>query len=329
MSKRKYFIFLSITLFTVVVLATAFKFSGFFLYQIDLLTSADRRATQRELVDLIETKPEQAFPRFRQILKDSPMARNSCHGIAHQMGHHAYEAYGFDGAMQYQDGLCGGGYIHGVIEGRFGALQEGDLLGALAGVCSEMPTESCFHGVGHGLMIALDNNTTDALVACDQVIKNGQSDCYDGIFMQIFDDEETGLNKRKALAQRSSDLCAKVDGKYQESCYFYLPRMYKAESSANIVYICEGLVGKNAVVCAMGTGHSFMKYSVGDPEKALAKCGDFKDANEQQACINGGMKYFVFDAMSAGVVAKKVPLCDIFDANNQSACRLEKSKYIP
>lgn len=329
MSKRKYFIFLSVTLFTVALLATVFKFSGFFLYQIDLLTSADKRATQRELVDLIETKPEQAFPHFRQVLKDSPMARNSCHGIAHQMGHHAYEAYGFDGAMQYQDGLCGGGYIHGVIEGRFGALQEDELLGILPVVCQDLPTESCFHGVGHGVMIALDNKPSNSLVACDQVVKNGQSDCYDGVFMQIFDNEETGLNKRKALAQRSPELCAQVDGKYQENCYFYLPRMYKAENSVSIIAVCESLVGKNSVVCAMGTGHSFMKYSIGDPEKALAKCGDFKDADERQACVNGGMKYFVFDSMSAGVTSEKVSMCDIFDVNNQSACRLARSKYIP
>lgn len=329
MIKRKYFIFFSVTLFTVAILATVFKFSGFFLYQIDLLTSADKRATQRELIDLIETKPEQAFPRFRQILQEAPMARNSCHGIAHHMGHHAYEAYGFDGAMQYQDGLCGGGYIHGVIEGRFGALQEDELLGVLPTACQGLPTESCFHGVGHGLMIALNNDTTDALTACDQVVKNGRSDCYDGVFMQIFDDEETGLNKRKALAQRSPDLCAEVGGEYKESCYFYLPRMYKVENSTNIVYVCEGLAGKNSVVCAMGAGHSFMKYSIGDPAKALSQCQDFKSINEQQACINGAMKYFVFDSMSSGAVAEKVSMCDIFDVNNQSACKLARSRYAP
>ena len=106
----------------------AYQHKGFFTYQYTLLTSDDLVSYQDELVRLASSDPSLAFSCFNEILTDDPLSYNSCHGVAHQMGHSTYEELGFECAMEAQNALCGGGYIHGVLEAHFGLLQEDALL---------------------------------------------------------------------------------------------------------------------------------------------------------------------------------------------------------
>ena len=74
-----------------------------------------------------------------------------CHGLTHNIGHDAYDKYGFSAAMQQGDDTCGSGYFHGVIEKHF--VNDAAVLKTFKTICK--PNDGrCFHGIGHGLMFA-------------------------------------------------------------------------------------------------------------------------------------------------------------------------------
>lgn len=290
------------------LLTVAYQHRGFFAYHYALLASPRVAAVQDELVALVQTDPTRAFAAFRAHLAEEPLSYNSCHGVAHQMGHEAYEALGFAGAMAVQDGLCGGGYIHGVIEGRFGLLQERDILAVLPELC-EKDALSCYHGVGHGLMIATRLNQRTSLAYCDRLPGLGARNCYDGVWMHIFDLEESGARVvgtpqevDPAQVQEQAALCAKADTPYKASCYFYLPRVYAHQNElafTSYAALCQTVEADFQIACAAGTGHARMKYHMSDPVTALSDCEGYTSSTMRAGCREGGMLYYLFSTESS------------------------------
>lgn len=309
---------------------TAYEHRGFFAYKYSILTSKKYAAYQDTLIDLVKEDPKQAFITFREILATDPFSYNSCHGIAHQMGHVAYETFGFQTAMSYQDALCGAGYIHGIVEARFGALQEKEIFSQVATICDE-GNKSCYHGIGHGLMVATKLNISQSLAFCDGLPALGRRNCYDGVWMHIFDLEESGAPHDVGDATALPDsvvveqrrlLCETTQDEYKTSCYFYLPRIYAHAYEApfqTVVSLCNKVEKDFNVVCAAGVGHMSMKYHVGDPMAAINMCGGFSTAELSSACKEGGFLYYLF---SAEAVEDSTSVCDsFFQAQDQKMCR--------
>lgn len=305
MFNRKWLLLIPVSVLLAVALVlarTAWEHRGFFAYQYDVKTSVAHASYQEEVLALVRQDPPQAFARFREILKGDPLSYNVCHGIAHQLGHEAFETFGFAGAMSFQDAMCGGGYIHGVIEGRFGVLQEKEIIAELPTICAEGQL-SCYHGVGHGLMIATRLNVPSSLAYCDALPGLGRRNCYDGVWMHLFDKEESGARKDAgqpfdvALIAASSERCASAASAYQTSCYFYLPRIFAhAEERPfdEVVRLCETVDGRLGLACAAGSGHSVMKYHIAAPLQALQACDAYQDQEKAGACQEGGSLYYLF-----------------------------------
>ncbi len=308
----------------------AYQHRGFFDYRYSLLTSNTYATYQDDLLKLTRQDPRQAFSEFRKILAADPLSYNTCHGIAHQMGHEAFETFGFQTAMMYQEGICGAGYIHGIIEARFGLLQEKDLFAELSTICDE-GNKSCYHGVGHGLMVATSLNVPRSLTACDVLPADGRRNCYDGVWMHIFDLEESGavhefvnataIPAAEVIDQRIA-LCAAADEAYRTSCYFYLPRIFAHAAEAPfaaLVSFCDKIDLKYQGVCGAGVGHMTMKYHMADPKSALAKCVEFAIPAMVGACKEGGFLYYLFAAEAAG---DTTVTCDSFESiADQKHCR--------
>jgi len=280
----------------------AYQHWGFFDYHYTLLTSEDVTNYQNELVRLAASDPTLAFTRFNEVLEDDPLSYNSCHGLAHQMGHAAYDAFGFGEAMKAQNAVCGGGYIHGVLEAHFGLLQEEDLLDSVSSLCSE-GSNTCYHGLGHGLMIALDLDVSSSLGYCDLLPGVGARNCYDGVWMHIFDLEESGVSKESDLyftaeeTQGALALCAGHDDIYKSSCYFYLPRILAHDQQRSFqesVDLCALVEDSFAISCAAGSGHSNMKYHIANPNASLEACQAYKADELMNACKEGGLLYYLY-----------------------------------
>lgn len=330
---RRTFLLIPILLCVVAVggwlLKTAFEHRGFFAYHANILASPTFRSYQDELLVLVRRDPQLAFARYRDILASEPLSYNTCHGIAHKMGHETFETFGFQKAMSFQDGLCGAGYVHGVIEARFGLLQEHDILKKLPTICDN-DNRSCYHGIGHGLMVTTHLDIQRSLAYCNLLPALGRRNCYDGVWMHIFDLEESGaphadqntaITLDAATVRARVSLCAHTQEPYKISCYFYLPRIYAHEVEASFSdfrTLCDQTEANYQRTCTAGVGHAFMKYHIAEPEISLSKCNAFETDDFISACKEGGLLYYLFTTESTVPTANP---CTIFpEVADQKRC---------
>lgn len=72
-----------------------------------------------------------------------------CHDLAHQIGHEAFDLFGFAVSISHAgEDICAGGYTHGILEHYF--LSDTTLAEHPEDACmsiAEKSKGSCFHGV--------------------------------------------------------------------------------------------------------------------------------------------------------------------------------------
>jgi len=288
----------------------AFLHKDFFVYHFKKITDRSIRKIELQLQETLKNNPEQLFVEYRKELAIHPKEYAVCHGVLHQLGHQAFEQYGFSKAMDMSENLCGGGFIHGIIEAKFGTrgvLNPEQISSQLSTVCDSPNNQICYHGIGHGLMILFHNNIQKSLLVCDSVALPGQKDCYDGIFMHIFDNEETGIAKDIPEHSQGLSFCKNVSFDQKESCYFYAPRIFARTPHMvnNAIDACTNIdasVLKNFPkakdICAKGSGHMFMKYMLPDYEKAQQACSGF-EKTIQNSCLEGVEMYKKFNSKTS------------------------------
>lgn len=88
---------------------------------------------------------------------------------------------------------------------------------------------TCFHGIGHGLIILRRYNIADALLDCDRLVKHNyeKNDCYGGAFMErafpfhanLLHNSETHFSPPPPYDRFTA--CPKLAERYKESCYSF------------------------------------------------------------------------------------------------------------
>lgn len=238
--------------------------------------------------------PTKALAALREKVTLRPEEMVNCHMETHMIGHAAYAAFG-EAAYAFADPMCGGGYLHGVLEQAFKANGVGYLDSIVHSVCDGEIAESCLHGVGHGLHEAL-NDVKLAIALCDSIV-SAHSDCYDGVFMDAFDSE--GMVTQQTLEiETALALCESVDSTAQASCYFYLPRLLGHLPYLDTVALCSSAGIKTGwAACAQGSGVYFMKWTSGfSSDRANQFCAAYLDKNQRELCQQGVIAYEQYGA---------------------------------
>jgi hypothetical protein len=278
-------------------------------------SSVDGKVNEEEemLTAMLATNPGALFSTYAAYLQEHPTRTVVCHGILHRVGHTALETLGWERAMAIANPLCGGGYIHGVIEAKFGVLVDlrPQLLQVeIAIACGDPRNEVCYHGIGHGLMVVYHNDIRAALLACDMVELPGRLDCYDGVFMHVFDAEETGIMKDIPEREQGVDYCMTIVDEQRPSCLFYAPRIVARTPHmvASAVAMCQGMDDEESRrICAIGAGHMFEKYFLPDHAFARSQCAFFrKDVRDE--CNEGADMYRDFQEGTALPSMDALPL---------------------
>lgn len=288
-------VILAIILLLAIIGYIGVTYRTFFVYHIHRILNNNVSATERMLIDILEENPELVFETFKSILKENPKTSAVCHGIAHKLGHHAYKLYGLQNAMQYQNPMCGAGYIHGVIESHFGLFSKKLLSEDILSICTS-DDEQCNHGIGHGLMVYTNNNIKESLASCDLLSNPGKSDCHDGVFMHVFDNEETGISKNIPERSLAEKLCEQFESQHMTSCYFYLPRIFThdieigSKTADMCMRIHNTLSPRAHEICSYGAGISFEKY-LPSHDEAMNVCATYFKGSAQQQCYKGIASY--------------------------------------
>lgn len=263
---------------------------GYLVYMYQKATNPEIKLLEDRLLVELKSNPETFFDKFEGELEKSPKNMNTCHGMAHKLAHESFRLYGFDKSIHIAKSICGGGFIHGLIESKLGNITDYKVLEGISGLCTEN-NQSCNHGIGHGLMVFTKNDFAQSLLYCDKLRPMARSDCYDGVFMHIFDDEETGISKSIPERSEGFSLCNRIDDTYKLSCYFYVPRVYARLENMDIRSkdLCDNLSGYYRTACIVGSGTMFGKYMYSDKANALNMCSVFGDM--KAVCVEGVRNY--------------------------------------
>lgn len=239
-----------------------------------------------------EFHPTAALLALQEKVTREPEHMVHCHMETHMIGHQAYDAYK-DTAYTFADPMCGGGYLHGVIEQAFKRNGVSYLDTIAHDLCNGEITESCLHGVGHGLHEVL-RDIPEAVSFCE-LIATSHTDCFDGVFMDAFDSE--GMSEVVTMEiETAQAICGSTVESAQDSCYFYLPRLLAAEPYTKTIELCSSSeIGSGWAACAQGSGVFFMKSTSGfSAELAEQYCSSYQDDNLAALCVNGVLAYATY-----------------------------------
>jgi len=292
-------------LFLVIFLSSPSQLGEFVFQQQKTLLKKDALST------VLEKNPDEAFISLQEQIKSNPALEDECHDIVHEIGHTAYEKYGLNESFNYQNDLCGSGYIHGVIEKYF-EDHKGETIDATK-ICSRNDGR-CFHGVGHGLMFNHNYDLQASVKACMKLSRSfAISNCTDGVFMQYF---STG--NAKTVNSDAFTICTSFESFARGSCFFYGPRYHlKYNDLIDKVHAeCKKLRGYDRDVCMKGMGSGMTKFHISDLKIPENFCFNVEDT-DQESCVSGMLSYYIVHFNS---YARGKDVCDRFLYSHKDLC---------
>ena len=164
-----------------------------------------------------------------------------CHLISHYMSHEAYlrEPGNFFSMIDSVNvGLCGGGFLHGLIQGYSGDHPEITIDGDFAKQVCERSKDgyriaTCMHFMGHIFILKTEGKVQPALDLCLGVQENWRYNCYDGVFME--DHQKLMLSDHDIMPLPTLDTayfnsmestCQKYTGEISRACWTEMAEMY-------------------------------------------------------------------------------------------------------
>ena len=167
------------------------------------------------------------------------------HHIVHHIGHETAMAFG---PTALALALCPTSYNYGCVHGFFQhALGMGETTEeAAAKMCDSLQRDpslpwktgqSCYHGLGHGIMMYADYILPKALKMCDELTSfPAQESCWQGVFMENVNAVLEG-REQKGLFTLKDPLapCDQLDEKYRYQCFSnhsgWLMKLYRGDVS--------------------------------------------------------------------------------------------------
>ena len=242
-------------------------------------TKESQRATRDTLLALFDqSDPGSIFTVIDAIERNNALSRD-CHDIAHDLGHRAYELFGFSGAMTFSDpnrkahasvdDICAGGYMHGILEEAF--LHQPSLKEHPGSLCASIPEvnrSSCFHGVGHGLMFVNQRDVAKSLETCRAIGEESEVPrCFEGVWMELFwgDTSHAGANSLGWTPESPLEPYRNASGDEKPSCFLYAHlgylRNHRQDFSGAISLCAENnLSASDEKFCLRGIGMTMMKH---------------------------------------------------------------------
>lgn len=274
--------------------------------------------------------PTSLFIVIDSIEADKTISRN-CHEIAHDIGHKAYELYGFSGALNFTDStrlnhpsisdVCAGGYIHGVLEeAAIDTTNFNESVGTICSLVAKKDAASCYHGIGHALMFSYNRNVESSLATCRNTgSPDKASRCFEGVWMELFwgtvsssTTSHLGFDVEKPLT-----LCVTTQNDAKPACFLYSSfgylRKHKKEYTG-AVNLCtkSSLSESDTNFCLKGVGitmnSNFKAHNLERSEVFVRG----KSASQKKAFYQGVFGY----ANLSGITESKIrTMCDSFTSD--------------
>lgn len=236
--------------------------------------------------------PETVQKKIREKYKDEPY--DAQHMSLHYFGEMLYELKGVSGLSLCED-WYGFGCYHGFL--LVAIEYEGyEIVPDLDSACIErhghtMETETCQHGIGHGLTEASARNPLKAIEACDLVADvYPKLGCASGVFMEYFAPTES--DKRTQAWMR--------------------PPFDKD----NPLNVCSEFTGLSLATCLFEIQSWWQDVGKLTPQNVEALCNSVDDQEAREFCLIG------YGNLKGPYVLQALPYCDaLTDPESNALCR--------
>lgn len=241
-------------------------------------TNAAQSVVRNKLLSLLDPKDPNSVTKVVRVIQSDEALSLNCHDIGHDIGHKAYELYGFTLAMNFTESkqradtsvqdICAGGYVHGILEEA--ALRTPHFEDAPGSLCVDIPAkrkDSCFHGVGHALMFVYDRNVEKSLISCRLIGSvSYTSRCFEGVFMELFWGEQEATTEKELgfSFENPLTLCQIIGDDAKPACFIYSAlgylRFHKKDYRGAIKECTKKeMVGHDSEYCLKGVGIAMNK----------------------------------------------------------------------
>ena len=285
---------------------------------------------------LLARGSEAAFSMLDELAKLHPEVKRQDHLMAHELGRKALEAYG---TIEETLATCSYKVFQGCLHGSLQAYFEsaGVDFAKLPGLC---PTDNafrayaCWHGVGHGLMLAYDFDLEASLRACDALPRDvDRSNCHGGAFMENVvsyfhslgpnaNDHGHDLANVSFYVDRDRPHypCDVSPRKSQPACWRLQTSLilyhngYDYEDAANQC----GLAPKEHVAtCFNSLGRDTAARMPNDIPRASSICALAPTEDARAMCVSGFIATIILDHADPNAA---LPRCAQFEGDDQRAC---------
>lgn len=276
---------------------------------------------------------EAAFDVLDALIANDVTVGERAHYVAHQLGDNAfYVLRDVRAAIEQCSFRASQGCLDGATEAYLISLSEitPETLRGICRVGGVYWNFTCYHGVGHGLLMALGYTLPGALALCDTLPPQHQNYCYEGAMM------ENAMSYRGELMQHTSSLakgrsnatwtrpsdpafpCNALEDRHQKACWLYqqgIIRYLNGEDAARTLATCDTSVHR--AICAHGFGNDMAQKFYKDADGAVTACGEAPSVVTQRGCIDGYMSWVLMDALR---ISEGVKLCRDIAAPFKSDC---------
>ena len=263
------------------------------------------------------------------------------HQLAHLVGEATAEQFG---ANKRAFSLCPNTFNYGCVHGFFiYVLGKSPTPKKAAGlICNSskegplVPTFNCWHGVGHGVMMARGNDLQASLDVCDSLGSPSAADgCWQGVFMENVN-AVMRHEARPGVFSPTHPLrpCTRVLPAYQQECYInqagWLAHLSDNDIGKASRY-CLDAPGRYESVCAQSIGlmvtnpswqASFLGPTKGQSfaQVSWSLCNRFP-VRLRRDCVIGGVDNLAnFDQLN---VNRSNAFCGLADRKLQKTCYTE------
>lgn len=271
---------------------------------------------REKLEKIVENEnPKVALTQLNADIYSTELAQKHCHSLTHAIGHKALAKYeSIAESLKYNLDICGGGYVHGIIEEY---LEQNPNTEDFATLCADQNDGNCLHSIGHGLMLINNYDVDKSVVGCDKLTTLFQKlNCGEGLFMENFDSENVSdANKPFLKNDNPFYPCSVQKDPFADSCYYYSGRyLFKLNPNPeNALSKCLEL-DKFAATCVRGMAAGILRVDLFNPIKMEQYCQSIP--KYKNSCLEGAVNYHLL--MLDKPMDTQNEMCDKFQ-NSQNA----------
>ncbi len=263
------------------------------------------------------------------------------HQIAHRIGRETAKIFGSNGESFL---LCPTSYNYGCQHGFFEYVlgRTGSTKETAAIICGSIEEDMnfsskfkfyCYHGLGHGILMANAYDLYSSLSTCDSLPTHiGQEGCWQGVFMENVNGGMRG-EARKDIFSETDPLapCNVVAEKYRQECFInhsgWLMKFFK-NNVDQASRACLKAPINNIDACMQSIGlmstnpswqYGLLSNSKGKTSEEIAKqiCALFPPSHKNQ-CLAGAVDNIMnFNELN---ISKAANFCDIIDPELRIWC---------